>query len=127
MKTNVPDNCANSPRSLLAMEIAINLAANKYDELAPLLSEGFSWSLAGGKEELSKSELNIHMKKATQPKNPIERFDLLSSISHGKYAAVSSRAYRLDGTISNSHDLYEFTSAGSSSKLRKITSYVVNI
>lgn len=126
MKTNIPDNCGNSPRSLLAIEIATNLAANKYDEIESLLAEDFSRSLAGSDEMLSSSELRDYMKKADQAKHTIERLDILTSISHGKYAAVSSRAHKTDGSISYSHDLYEFTSAGSKSKLWKVTSYTID-
>lgn len=126
MQTHIPDNCGNSPRSLLAIEIAISLAANKYDKLEPLLAEDFILSIAGDGEEIVRLELPSYMKKAILSKASIEKLDILTSISHGRYAAVSSRAYMSDGVISNSHDLYEFTGAGGSAKLRKVTSYVVN-
>lgn len=126
MQTHIPDNCGNSPRSLLAIEIAISLAANKYDKLEPLLAEDFILSIAGDGEEIVRLELPSYMKKAILSKASIEKLDILTSISHGRYAAVSSRAYMSDGVISNLHDLYEFTGAGGSAKLRKVTSYVVN-
>ena len=126
MKTNIPDNCGNSPRSLLAIEIAISLASNEYDKLEPVLAEDFTLSITGGGEEIARSELQAYMEKATQSKISIEKFDILTSISHGKYAAVSSRAHMSNGVISNSHDLYEFKSAGSQSKLQKVTSYAVD-
>lgn len=126
MKTHIPDSCGNSPRSLLAIEIAVNLAANKYDKLEPLLAEDFSWSVVDKDKVIPRSKLKAYMENAIKFQDPVERFDVITSISHGKYAAVSSRAYMPNGVISNSHDLYEFTSASSSAKLIKITSYTVD-
>lgn len=126
MQTNTPDNCGNSPRSLLAIDIAIYLAANSYDNIESLLAEDFSWSTAGSDEIVIKPELKKYMDKALQSKAFVKRFDILTSISHGKYAAVSSRARMSDGSVSDSHDLYEFTGASSSAKLRKVTSYGVD-
>lgn len=126
MKTHIPDTCGNSPRSLLAIEIAVNLAANEHDKIAQFLAEDFSWSVAGSGEVLLKPELNNFMEKANQSKAFIDRIDILTSISHGKYAAVSSRVHMLNGHVFNSHDLYEFTGAGRSAKLLKVTSYTVD-
>ncbi len=126
MQTHIPDNCGNSPRSLLAIEIAISLAANKYDKLESLLADNFIWSVAGSDRNIVKAKLESYMEKAAQSEVKIDRYDVLTSISHGKYAAVSSRAYASNGIVFNSHDLYEFTSAGGSAKLMKITSYVVD-
>lgn len=126
MQTHIPDNCGNSPRSLLSIEIAINLAANDYDKLEPLLAEDFTLSIAGDDKEIARSELQSYMEKAIQSIVSIEKFDILTSISHGKYAAVSSRAYMSNGITLNSHDLYEFTGAGGSAKLRKVTSHPVS-
>ena len=126
MRVSAPDNCGNSPRSLLAIEIAINLAANEYDKIEQFLAEDFVWSVPGDDKLIEKSELEEHMNKRARSKSPIEKLDILTSISHGKYAAVSSRAHMSNGAKSNSHDLYEFTSAGSSARLRKVTSYVID-
>ena len=126
MKTNIPDNCGNSPRSLLAVEVAVNLASGQYDKLEPLLAEDFIWRVVGSDKKILKSELNSYMNKANQSDVHIDRFDVLTSISHGKYAAVSSCAYASNGCIFNSHDLYEFTSAGGSAKLLRVTSYIVD-
>ncbi len=127
MKTNIPDNCGNSPRSLLTIEISINLATSQYDKLEQILADDFSWNIAGSNEVVRRPELKDHMEKASQSENSIEKFDILTSISHGKYAALSSRKHLSNGTILNSHDLYEFTSAGSHSKLRSVTSYTVRL
>lgn len=127
MKTTISNNCGNSPRSLLAIEIAVSLVSNEYDKLEPLLAEDFTWSVAGSDESILKSKLKSYMDRATQSPVHIDRFDVLTSISHGKYAAVSSCAYASNGHIFNSHDLYEFTSAGGTAKLLKVTSYIVDI
>ena len=126
MQTQIPGNCGNSPRSLLAIEIAVNLASNKYDKLEPLLAGDFTLIIVGDGEEIARSELQSYMEKAIQSQISIEKFDILTSISHGKYAAVSSRAHMSNGVTLSSNDLYEFTSAGSSAKLLKVTSYVVD-
>ena len=124
MQIQIPDNCGNSPRSLLAIEVAINFASNKYSELEPLLSKDFELSSVGDKAVL-RSELESYMERAAQSNVSIEKFKILTSISHGKYAAISSTAHMSDGTTVDSHDLYEFTSTGSSAKLRKVMSYTV--
>lgn len=126
MKTHIPDNCGNSPRSLLAIDIAVNLASNKYDELEPLLAEDFTLSIAGSGQVVSKTDLRSYMEELSQSKVSVDRFEVLTSISHGKYVAVSSRSFMSDGTISNSHDLYEFTGAGGSAKLWRVSLYTVS-
>jgi hypothetical protein len=123
MITSIPDNCGNSPRSLLAIEIAINLATNKYEKLGPLLAEDFSWIFAGSAEVIAKSELKERMDKVVETEGAVEKFEILTAISHGKYAAVSSLAYVSNGKAYHSHDLYEFSSAGASAKLKSITFY----
>lgn len=125
MKTSIPVNCGNSPRSLLAAQIAISLASNKYSKLEPLLAEGFTKTFAGSSKVLSKLELRDEMNEVRDSKVQVESFDVISSFSHGKYAAVSSRARMVNGEIHHSHDLYEFSGAGSSAKLKNITSYTL--
>ena len=126
MKIHIPNNCGNSPRSLVAIEVAVNMAAREYPKIEQFLTEDFSWVAAGSDKALSRLELNTSMDKATQSNITTERLDIITSISHGKYAAVSSRAHMSNGVTLNSHDLYEFTSAGSSAKLLKVMSYVVD-
>lgn len=126
MIVNTPDNCGNSPRSLLAIDIAISLASSNYDKLEPLLADNFAWSVAGSDHTVVKSQLRPYMEKAAQSDVHIERCDVITSISHGKYAAVSSRSSASNGIVFDAHDLYEFTSAASSAKLVKVTSYIVD-
>lgn len=125
MKTHIPDNCGNSPRSLLAIEVAINLASNKYNKLESLLAEDFTLSIAGSDEKIAGADLKSYMEKAAQSSISIEKFYIITSISHGKFAAVSSSARMSNGAMLHSHDLYEFTSASGSAKLRKVTLYIV--
>ena len=91
-----------------------------------MLAEDFTWCIAGSNEKTPKSKLKSYMDKMTKSKVHIDRYDILTSISHGKYAAVSSSAYTSNGVTFNSHDLYEFTGAGGSAKLLKVTSYIVD-
>ncbi len=126
MKIHIPNNCGNSPRSLVAIELAVNMAAREYSKIEQFLTEDFSWVAAGSDKALSRLELNTSMDKATQSNITTERLDIITSISHGKYAAVSSCTRMSNGVTLNSHDLYEFTSAGSSAKLLKVTSYAVD-
>lgn len=124
MQIHVPDNCGNSPRSLLAIEIAVSLASGEYDKLEPLLADDCTLIIAGS-EEYEKSRFQSYLDKVDK-KSAIEKLDILTSISHGKYAAISSRAYMSDEKIVNSHDLYEFTGAASSAKLRRMTLYRID-
>lgn len=56
------------------------------------LPNDFTLSITGDYEDIVGSKLQSYIERATQSKISIEKFDILTSISHGKYAAVSSRA-----------------------------------
>jgi len=91
-----------------------------------MLAEDFTWHIVGEDRVVARAELREHIDKDRKPEVSIKQFDVLTSISHGKYASVSSRTYLLDGSRWGSHDVYEFMSAGGSAKLRKVTSYRVD-
>lgn len=126
MKIYTPENCGNSPRSLLAIDIAVNLASNSYEELEPLLADTFELILAGSNEKYTKTQLKQYMERELRSEDQIDKYEVLTSISHGKYAAVSSRTLTSDAAVSDAHDLYEFTGASSSAKLLKVMSYSVH-
>lgn len=57
----MPDNCGNSPRSLLAIDIAVNLAAGRYAKIEQFLADDFTWSAAGRNDVMTKAELKLQM------------------------------------------------------------------
>ena len=110
----------------MAARVAVQLVTGDFETLEPVLDDSFRMMMPNASEVVTKPLLERRLNALKAVKNPIVSFEVLTAFSHGKYAAVSTRADASDGYSYYSHDLYEFTSAGPKAKLQSITSYIVD-
>lgn len=122
MKVQISESCGNSSRSLLAADLAVGLRNDDFEKVGQWLADDFVWVTPDGKNSISKDGLRARLDKANVS---IDRLEIATAFSHGKYAAVSLVSHMTDGETLYVHDLYEFTGAGKTAKLKQLTSYVV--
>lgn len=126
MRLKLAASCGNSPRSQLAANLAVSLRAGEYSNVEPWLTSDFKWVTAGGDTGTNEELLRQQFNKRNHADIAITTFEVLTAFGHGKYAAVSSVSHMSNGTTVYSHDLYEFTGASKSAKLRSLTSYAID-
>lgn len=126
MQVKLAASCGNSPRSQLAADLAVSLRTGEYGNVEPWLASDFKWVTAGGDTGANKELLRQQFSNRNHVDKAITTLEILTAFGHGKYAAVSSVAHMSSGTTVYSHDLYEFTGASKSAKLRTLTSYAVD-
>lgn len=126
MKVEISESCGNSPRSLLAADLAVGLRSDDFEKVEQWLADDFIWATPDGKNSISKDGLKAMMAERDKADVSIDRLEIATAFSHGKYVAVSLASHMTDSTTFYVHDLYEFTGAGKTAKLKKLTSYVVS-
>lgn len=125
MKVQISESCGNSPRSILAADLAVGLRDDSFEKVDQWLADDFIWATPDGKNSISKSGLKAMMDKMGRSDVTIAQLEIVTAFSHGKYAAVSSVSHMTDGKVMYVHDLYEFTGASKTATLKKLTSYAV--
>lgn len=131
MISHVSPVCDTSPQSTVAIEAAIALRGNQYNAVATLLTDDFIWTTPGSDYAITKEQLKHQMDHVEHPDVVVESVTILTAMSNGPYAAVTSHTRMSNAIEFHSHDLIEFSSndelANESLQISKVTSYTVDI
>ncbi len=104
-----PD-CGNSPKNLLAQEIAIALECGEAPEA---LSETCAWQMSCGTHLTGKTAIEQALRDQARPAT----LTVHHALSHGKVGAASGEAKLEDGRVRRFCHIFEFsTAAGRSVK-----------
>ncbi len=85
------------------------------------LSESIIWNIPGQKQVVYKENV-LENTSDFWNENPLE-LHIVHMISHGKTASINGQVKISSGKVLAFCDVYEFVSAGRSSKIKEMTSY----
>lgn len=119
MKIQVPNNCGNSPKMQLIIELYRYYADSNFAEILTHCAEDIYWHIG---QEINLHGLNdVEQYLGRKVMHPAAILTLKYVLTHGKLAAASGEiSYK--GITAPFSDFYEFSSASSKAKIKKITS-----
>jgi hypothetical protein len=123
LKIDCPKDCGNAPKKVILKEITVALATRDYIGLCENMADDIRWKIAGhksffGKEAL-KDALNQNISKV------LIQLQIQNIITHGSTGAVNGIFEFDDHSTLSYCDVYTFSSAGKSAKVKEIVSYRV--
>ena len=118
-----PKDCGNAPKKVLLRELTVALATKDYAGMSESMADDIRWQIAGykrffGKEAL-RDALNENMSKA------VIQLQIQNIITHGSNGAINGFFVFDDQSSLSFCDVYTFSSAGKSAKVKEIVSYRV--
>lgn len=125
MKISYPDNCGNSPKKILL--INIYKAISNYDNIFVLnnLDDEIILNIIGDREIVGKENIittiNVFIEKG------LSEIKINDAITHGNTAAVHGSAYFKDDLQIDFCDIYKFKGFSKNAKIKEINSYLINL
>jgi hypothetical protein len=122
-KIVVGEDCGNAPKKLLLRDFNIVFAKHEKAHLLRNITDTIRWNLVGdkvveGKEQFEKELERMKERKTTE-------LVINNIITHGNSGAMDG-TFTLDNGRSYAFcDVYRFSSAAKSAKIKEITSYVI--
>ncbi|GAA0606790.1 hypothetical protein GCM10009001_25060 [Virgibacillus siamensis] len=114
------EDCGNSPKTQLLKELNIAGANKNTNFITRHISETICCEVVGGEKIHGEKDVINTIKQA----DPIIQLEINNIITHGRTGAVN-------GTISTENNsygfchVYNFTGAGKTAKIKKITIYII--
>ncbi|WP_299092340.1 nuclear transport factor 2 family protein [uncultured Metabacillus sp.] len=120
-----PEDCGNAPKKVVLKEFIIALAKKDISFILENVSDDILWNKIG----CEKIEGKDHFAEALQQINdsPVWEIQISNIITHGRSGAVNGTLLLEDNRKLEFCDVYMFTSAGKNSKIKEMTSYVIEI
>ena len=122
-KIDCPKDCGNAPKKVLLKELTVALATRNYPGMRENMANDVCWKIAGHKsffgKEAFKYAFNENISKA------ITQLQIQNIITHGSTGAVNGFIVFDDHSTLSFCDVYTFSSAGKTAKVKEIMSYRV--
>lgn len=123
-KITVSTDCGNSPKQEFLKAINIAFAKGKVDFLAENVTDEIVWHIVGDRTIEGKE--NFKEELETMKNESASELILKQILTHGKEGAANGIIKAHNGKSYAFSDFYEFNNA-KSSKIKSITSYVIEI
>jgi hypothetical protein len=123
LKVVCSDDCGNAPKKKLLQELAIAFAKKDQIFILEHLKDDVSWDIVGNKHIQGKNhvaELLTQMEKDRATELHINNI-----ITHGSTGSINGTIVLENKKSYTFCDIYNFTSAGRNSKIKEITSFVI--
>lgn len=122
MKLIVPKGCDNAPRKQIVIEFTVALVMRHNDVIKKYGDESIVWDQL---QENKKVESLSSFITAIQDENNnnIIVLEIYQVITHGKFASINGVISLANGTKINFCDVYTFSNAAKSGKVKEIKSY----
>ena len=118
-------NCGNSPRAAMVRDFNIAFATGDAAAILAQMSDNLRWEMVGNKviegKQAAAEALPEMLNEAA------EEIEIKSIVTHGASAACDGTLTYAGGVRIGFCDVYEFTSAASSGKIKVLRSYGVDL
>ena len=119
------ENCGNSPKKELLRDLTIAFAKNEMDYCIDCVTDDIVWDIIGQKTIRGKSDFE---KALNQMKDrAVQEIHIQNIITHGNTGSVNGALTLSDKQLVAFCNVYNFRGFGKNSKIRTITSYIINI
>ncbi|WNF24720.1 hypothetical protein [Mesobacillus jeotgali] len=123
LKIDCPKDCGNAPKKVILKEITVALATRDYIGLCENMADDIRWKIAGHKSFFGKEALKDALNQKTI--NSLIQLQIQNIITHGSTGAVNGIFVFDDHSTLSFCEVYKFSSAGKSAKVKEIVSYRV--
>ena len=120
MEIKISKNCGNSPKMQRIIELNKYYAESNIKKILSFFADDIQWHIGEDVLLIGIKDVSSYLTNKLQGKNA-RGLTLEYVLSHGKLAAANGKITYENEPILFS-DFYEFTSASSSSKIKRITS-----
>lgn len=117
MEISLPTDCGNSPRVALVGEFAVSWAAGDSVAMDEWLADDARWMLVGAAPHSGSNP-------APQPPFEPHYVEILSAVTHGKFASCDGYLTRGDSRVDFCH-MFRFSGAAKTARIVEIRTYLV--
>ncbi len=123
IKVICPKDCGNSPKKKLLTDLSIAFAKYSVEDVVGYFTDHIVWDLVGDKLIRGKDQLIEELDRMRNHK--VSEIQISNVITHGSAGSVNGMFIQEDKKCFAFCSVYNFTSAGKNSKIKKITSYII--
>ncbi|MGM7723728.1 nuclear transport factor 2 family protein [Metabacillus sp. Hm71] len=120
-----PEDCGNAPKKVVLKEFIIALAKKDVSFIFENVSDDIQWNKIGCEKIKGKDQFAASLQQMND--RAVREIKITNIITHGRSGAVSGTLLLEDNRKLEFCDVYMFTSAGKNSKIKEMTSYVIEI
>lgn len=121
MRTSLPSDCGNSPRTTLVSEVVTHWARREVEALASFLAADVEWTLVGR----TVASGAVAAERACPAVVP-DALEVTSIITHGRLASCDGHLVSGAGRTAFSHVL-RFASTARTAPVKEIRTYLVDV
>ncbi len=117
------EDCGNAPKKAILRDFNIAIANKDLDYLLEWISDDVVWNKVGQSTATGKAQVADAFREIV----PAEELVIESIITHGWHASAHGTLLMPDGAKYAYCDVYKFKGAARNSKIKSITSYVIQV
>ena len=119
------DDCGNAPKKIFLKEFTVAFANNDMVFITENITDSFHWNIIGKKSIQGKEKFVENLKEMKNSK--VTELNIRNIITHGNTGSVNGTIILENKKSYAFCDVYNFTSTSKNSKIKKLTSYVIEI
>jgi hypothetical protein len=119
-----PEDCGNAPRKALLRDFTFAAVRQDLDFIMKHLADSVVWEIAGKQQTVGQASFADAIRQWHA--KPAVLLEIRHIITHGRTGAVSG-VVTYDGSSRSFCDVYEFAGASRTAKLKKMTSYIIDL
>ncbi|NKE06640.1 MULTISPECIES: nuclear transport factor 2 family protein [Mesobacillus] len=123
LRIDCPKDCGNAPKKVLLKELTVALLTRDYSCMNENMADDIRWQVAGDKCIYGKDEIRDAFNENISKE--VIQLHIQNIITHGPTGAVNGFFVFDDHSKLSFCDVYTFSSAGKSAKVKEIMSFRV--
>ncbi|ETT85325.1 hypothetical protein MKZ08_07325 [Viridibacillus sp. FSL R5-0477] len=125
LKVVCPYDCGNAPKKKLLQELTIAIAKNDQSFILEHLKDDVCWDIVGNKQIQGNNHVVEILSK--KEKDRATELHINNIITHGSTGSINGIIILESKKRYAFCDIYNFTSAGKTSKIKEITSFLIEV
>ena len=117
----IPKGCDNAPRKKIMIDFTVAVLTGDSEVIEEYSHEDILWNRL--KEQKATAGLDALLAGLNDEGKKIDVLEIYQVITHGKFASINGVISKSDGSKIDFCDVYTFTSAAKSGRVKEIKSY----
>lgn len=122
MKLIIPKGCDNAPRKQIVIDFTVAILMQQNEVIMEYANESIIWYQLKDNKKLE-GRCSLISTLHDEDKNIIDCLDIYQVITHGKFASINGVISLANGSKTDFCDVYMFSSAAKSGKVKEVKSY----
>lgn len=119
----IPKGCDNAPRKQILIDFTVAVLTGEGDVIEEYAHEDIMWNHL--KEQKATAGVDALLAGLKNERERIGVLEIYQVITHGKFASINGVISKSDGSKIDFCDVYTFTSAAKSGKVKEVKSYTL--